>query len=98
MESRLLLDVVVSERATVLELLTGKDETLGLRHQPRLILDLGLDVLDGVRCFDLQGDRLPLKCFHENLHGPIVRFRCLHGVRVGWAKLSPSTRVVAGPD
>lgn len=33
-----------------------------------LVLDLCLDVLDGVGWLDLQGDGLARKCFDENLH------------------------------
>jgi hypothetical protein len=45
---RLLLDVVVRERTAVLELLAGKDQTLLIRRNALLVLDLGLHVLDGV--------------------------------------------------
>ena len=80
MQSRLLLDVVVRKSATILELLTSKDQTLlvggdtllvcsgmlvllvgvggcvdGLSHT----LNLGLDVVDGVRRLHLEGDSLP---------------------------------------
>ena len=33
-----------------------------------LVLDLGLDVLDGVRGFNLEGNGLASKCLDENLH------------------------------
>ena len=57
-ESGLLLDVVVGEGAAVLELLSGEDEALLVRGDALLVLDLGLDVVDCVGGFDLQGDRL----------------------------------------
>ena len=47
-ESRLLLDVVVRKGAAVLELLAGEDETLLIRGDALLVLDLLLDVLDRV--------------------------------------------------
>ena len=48
-ERRLLLDVVVRERAAVLELLACKDQALLVRRDALLVLDLGLDVVDRVR-------------------------------------------------
>ena len=53
MESRLLLDVVVRESAAILELLAGEDESLLVRGDALLVLDLGLDVVDRVRGLDL---------------------------------------------
>ena len=32
------------------------------------VLDLGFDVFDAVRGFDLKGDRLPRQRLHEDLH------------------------------
>ena len=48
MEGRLFLDVVVRECTTILELLSGEDETLLIWRNALLVLDLGLDVVDGV--------------------------------------------------
>ena len=47
-ERRLLLDVVVGQRAAVLELLASEDQALLVRRDALLVLDLGLDVLDRV--------------------------------------------------
>jgi hypothetical protein len=57
-ESRLLLDVVVGESATVLKLLAREDQTLLVRGNALLVLDLGLDIVDGVRGFNLKSDGL----------------------------------------
>jgi hypothetical protein len=43
-KGRLLLDVVVRKGAAVLELLAGEDETLLIRGNSLLVLDLGLDL------------------------------------------------------
>ena len=67
-EGRLLLDVVVGEGAAVLELFAGEDETLLVRRNPLLVLDLGLDIVDGVRGLHLQRDGLAGEGFHEDLH------------------------------
>ena len=55
---RTLLDVVVRERAAVLQLLAREDQALLVGRDALLVLDLRLDVLDRVRGLDLQGDRL----------------------------------------
>ena len=47
-EGRLLLDVVVRKGSAVLELLTGEDQTLLIRRDALLVLNLGLDVIDSV--------------------------------------------------
>ena len=49
MKSRLLLNVVVGEGSTVLELLSGEDESLLVGRNSLLVLDLSLDVFDRVR-------------------------------------------------
>jgi len=67
-KGRLLLDVVVGKSATVLELLTGKDQTLLVWWDALLVLDLGLDILDGIRCLNLQGDGLASQRLDEDLH------------------------------
>ena len=68
MECGLLLDVVVRQCAAVLKLLASKDEALLIGWDALLVLDLGLDVLDGVRWLDLKGDGLASESLHEDLH------------------------------
>merc|ERR1712121_69063 len=68
MEGRLLLDVVVAESATVLQLLASEDQTLLVGWDALLVLDLGLDILDSVGGFDLERDGLTREGFHEDLH------------------------------
>ena len=68
-EGRLLLDVVVREGAAVLELLAGEDETLLIGGDALLVLDLGLDVVNGVRGLDIEGDGLAGQGLDEDLHG-----------------------------
>ncbi len=43
-QGRLLLDVVIRKSASILELLTGKDQTLLIRRDSFLVLNLGLDI------------------------------------------------------
>ena len=68
MEGRLLLNVVVGESSTIFELLSSEDESLLIRRNTFLVLDLGLDVVDCVRGLDLEGDRLSREGFDEDLH------------------------------
>jgi len=67
-QSGLLLDVVVRKGAAVLKLLACEDEALLVRGDAFLVLDLRLDVVDGVGCFNIKSDGLPRKGLHEDLH------------------------------
>ena len=58
MEGGLLLDVVVRKGSSILELLSSEDESLLVWWDTLLILDLGLDVLDGVGWLDIKSDGL----------------------------------------
>ena len=68
MKCGLLLDVIVGKGAAILELLTGEDKTLLIRRDALLVLNLSLDVVNGVRWLDLKGDGLTSKSLHEDLH------------------------------
>ena len=67
-QSRLLLDVVIRESTPVLELLSGKNETLLIRRDTFLVLDLGLDVVDRVRRLNIERDSLTSQRLDEDLH------------------------------
>ncbi|KAJ7045626.1 hypothetical protein C8F04DRAFT_442881 [Mycena alexandri] len=58
-EGRLLLNIVVRKSAAILELLSGKDQALLVRGDALLVLNLRLDVVDGVGRLDLEGNGLP---------------------------------------
>merc|ERR1712161_154252 len=68
MQGGLLLDVVVGEGAAIFELLAGKDQSLLIWGNSFLVLDLGLDVLNGVRSFNLTGDGFTGQGLDKNLH------------------------------
>ena len=55
-EGRLLLDVVVGESSAILKRLASEDQSLLIRGDALLVLDLGLDVVDGVGRLNLEGD------------------------------------------
>uniref|UniRef100_A0A453GZZ4 Uncharacterized protein n=1 Tax=Aegilops tauschii subsp. strangulata TaxID=200361 RepID=A0A453GZZ4_AEGTS len=67
-QRRLLLDVVVGQRAPVLQLLPREDQPLLVRRDPLLVLDLGLDIVDGVAALDLERDGLARQGLDEDLH------------------------------
>jgi len=48
-QSRLLLDVVVAQGSSIFQLLTSEDKSLLVWWDTLLVLDLGLDVVNGVR-------------------------------------------------
>ena len=56
MESRLLLNVVVGQGPTILKLFPGKDQTLLIRRNTFLVLDLRLYIVDGIRGLNLESD------------------------------------------
>jgi hypothetical protein len=58
MEGRFLLDVVVGESAAVLKLLASEDQSLLIRRDTLLVLDLRLDIVDRVGRLNLQSDGL----------------------------------------
>ena len=64
-QGALLLDVVVGEGSAVLELLAGEDQSLLIRRDALLVLDLGLDIVDGVGRLHLEGDGLARQGLHE---------------------------------
>ena len=70
MEGGLLLDVVVGQGAAILQLLAGEDEALLVRRNALLVLDLilSLDIVDGVRALNLEGDALASQGLDEDLH------------------------------
>ena len=47
-QRRFLLDIVVGQGATILKLLAGEDQALLVRRDALLVLDLRLDIVDGV--------------------------------------------------
>merc|ERR1719335_728525 len=67
-QSGLLLDIVVGKSATVLQLLTGEDETLLVWRNTFLVLNLSLDVFNSVRGLDFKSDGLSGKSLDEDLH------------------------------
>ncbi len=68
-----LLDIVVGESATIFELLTSEDQSLLVRWDTLFVLNLALDIVDGVGRFDLKGDGLAREGLDEA--GEIGQYR-----------------------
>ena len=58
MESGLLLNVIIGKSTAVLQLLASKDETLLIRGNAFLVLNLCLYVVDSIAGLDLESDGL----------------------------------------
>ena len=67
-ESGLLLDVVVRKGSSVLKLLSSENESLLIRGNSFLVLDLSLDVVNGVGGFNIESDGLASEGLDEDLH------------------------------
>jgi hypothetical protein len=96
-KSRLLLDVVVGKGTAILELLSGEDQALLVWGNALLVLDLGLDVVDGVGGLDLKGDGLARKGLDEAVWrllsvGVLCGLRCAGARRTGFERLTSALR------
>lgn len=58
MKGGLFLNVVVREGTTVLQLLSSKNQTLLVRRNTFLVLNLCLDIIDSITRLDLESDGL----------------------------------------
>jgi len=67
-QSRLLLDVVIAQRAAVFELFSSENQALLIRRDALLVLDLGFDIVDRVAGLHVERDGLARQALDENLH------------------------------
>ena len=63
-----LLNVVVGERASILKLLSGEDQSLLIWGDSLLVLDFSFHILDRIGRLDLEGDGLARQSLDEDLH------------------------------
>merc|ERR1712137_991514 len=68
MKSGFLLDVVIRQSTAIFQLLASENQTLLIRGDSFLVLNLSLHILNGVRRLDIKGDGLTRQCLHKNLH------------------------------
>ena len=64
----LLLDVVIGEGSAVFQLLSSEDKSLLIRWDTFFVLNLGLDILNGVCWLNIKSNSLSSKGLDENLH------------------------------
>ena len=69
MQSALLLNVVICERAAILQLLARENQPLLVGRDALLVLNLLLHVLDAVTRLGIERDGLARQRFDEDLHG-----------------------------
>lgn len=69
MKCGLLLDIVVGKGAAVFELLSSENQTLLIRRNSFFVLNLGLDVVNGITWLDIERDGLTRQSLDEYLHG-----------------------------
>lgn len=67
-QSGLLLDVIVREGSTVVELLSTEDYTLLINGDTFLVLNLSLNALNGVGSFNFKSHSLASEGSDEDLH------------------------------
>ena len=68
MKSGFLLDVVICQGTSILQLLPGKDKPLLIWRNSLLVLDFGLHIINGVGALHLQGDCFASQCLDKDLH------------------------------
>lgn len=71
-ECRFLLDVVITQGPSILELFACEDETLLIRRDAFLVLDLCLDIINRIRRFHVESDCLARQRLDKDLHGDRV--------------------------
>ena len=94
MQRRLLLDVVVRQCSTVLQLFSGEYQTLLVWGNAFLVLDFLFHVLDGIARFDIKGDRFPCQSLDENLHGSCFDVCVARG---GCGRMKPASSNFSAP-
>ena len=68
MQSTLLLNIIIRKSTSILELFPSKNQTLLIRRNPLLILNLTLDIINRIGRLDFQRDCLARQGLDENLH------------------------------
>ena len=68
MKSRFFLDIVVWEGSSILKLLSGENQSLLIGWDTFFILDLSLDIFNGVAWLNVKSDSLSSQSLNEDLH------------------------------
>ena len=67
------MNILVIQGAAIFELLASEDESLLVGRDALLVLDFSLDIVDGVRGLDFEGDGLSGESLNKDLHGGLWR-------------------------
>merc|ERR1719351_127863 len=62
------VNVIIAQGPTIFKLLSGKYQTLLIRRDTFLVLNLGFHVLNGIRSFYFQRNSLSSQSLHKDLH------------------------------
>ena len=68
MQSGLLLNIVIGKGSSIFKLFPGENQPLLIRRNALLVLNLGLDIIDGVTGLDFQCNGLSRQGLDEDLH------------------------------
>ena len=60
-----LLDIIVTQCPSILKLLSRENQSLLIRRDALLVLDLCLDIIDRIARFHLEGDGFAREGFHK---------------------------------
>ena len=67
-KSGLFLDVIVGESSAIFKLLSSEDESLLIRWDTFCILNVSLDIFNGICWLNIKCDGFTSKCLDEDLH------------------------------
>jgi hypothetical protein len=68
MQGRLFLNIVVRKGTAILELFASENQTLLVGRDTLLVLNLGLNIIDGIGGLDLESDGLASQGLDKDLH------------------------------
>ncbi|KAI5386649.1 hypothetical protein KIW84_072974 [Lathyrus oleraceus] len=94
MEGRFFLDVVISQSSAIFELFASKDEPLLVWGNALFVLDLGLDIVNGIRALHLKGDGLSSESLHKDLHPTAKSQHKMEGGFLLYVVISKSTPIL----
>jgi hypothetical protein len=72
MQGRLLLNVVVRQSSSIFQLLSSKNQSLLIRGNSFLVLNLGLDIVNRITGLDIERDGLSRQGLDKDLHLDLV--------------------------
>ena len=68
MECGFFLDVIISKSSSVFELFSSENKSLLIWRDSFFVLDLGFDIFNGVRLFNIKSDGFTSQSLNEDLH------------------------------